>query len=355
MARKKDLFGARRQRVQAARSRSRVAGDDALAELTETLGVERGLLQPLAELRLEEAAQPRVQLDAETLDDYTERMRLDARRGAVVDLEGERWPDLRVFRDHAAQLWLADGFHRVRAARNAGLEVFQATVSPGERRDAILHSLKANARHGKRRTNADKRRAVTSALTDEEWSAYSDQRIAQMCVVTRRFVGKVRKELAEAGAIEPRAERVGVDGHVHRVDPDPSPPEPEPAEADPHVHQLGSAEALDELEPPPDYLILECGDPSQLDRLGPLVEALPVTPGAIMILLKNGASLEPSALGQLGARGRWPSSTMRLVSIQNPPRVALLWSTRTTPPQGVLSDPMALTRPDERIVHLELS
>lgn len=46
-------------------------------------------------------------------------------------------------------------------------------VRPGSQRDAILYSLGANAAHGRRRTNADKRRAVQRMLSDEEWSRWS--------------------------------------------------------------------------------------------------------------------------------------------------------------------------------------
>jgi hypothetical protein len=38
----------------------------------------------------------------------------------------------------------------------------------------VLHSAGANAMHGLRRTNADKRRTVMLLLQDEEWAAWSD-------------------------------------------------------------------------------------------------------------------------------------------------------------------------------------
>ena len=40
-----------------------------------------------------------------------------------------------------------------------------------------------NADHGKRRSNADKRRAVEMMLKDSEWGKWSDREIAAKCAV----------------------------------------------------------------------------------------------------------------------------------------------------------------------------
>jgi hypothetical protein len=65
----------------------------------------------------------------------------------------------------------------------------------GTRRDAILHAAGANAAHGLRRTNADKRRAVETLLRDEEWSKWSDREIARLCAVSHPFVSQIRQSL----------------------------------------------------------------------------------------------------------------------------------------------------------------
>jgi ParB-like chromosome segregation protein Spo0J len=75
--------------------------------------------------------------------------------------------------------WIGDGFHRVLAARRAGLTEFPADVRPGSRRDALLHSISSNDAHGLPRTNADKRRAVGLLLSDPEWGQWSDREIAR--------------------------------------------------------------------------------------------------------------------------------------------------------------------------------
>lgn len=171
------------------------------------------------ELRLDGGTQPREALDEESAQEYGERMVVgeDAqRRARVLDPQGESWPGLTVFYD-GEHRWLADGFHRVAGAKRAGIGGFQCRVSQGTQRDAILHSLGVNATHGKRRTNADKRRAAERALRDEEWGSFSDNRLAELCKVSQPFISKLRGELAIRGAVVASQERVGQDGVVHDV------------------------------------------------------------------------------------------------------------------------------------------
>lgn len=58
------------------------------------------------------------------------------------------------------------GWHRVAGAEQAGLTEIEADVQPGTKRDALLYSAGANATHGLRRSNADKRRSVRLLLGD---------------------------------------------------------------------------------------------------------------------------------------------------------------------------------------------
>ena len=125
--------------------------------------------------------QPRCETDWGTVRDYAEAMR-----------EGAKFPPVIVISD-GTRYWLADGFHRVHATRKAGLSEIEADVREGDRRDAVLFAMGANASHGKRRTNEDKRRAVRLLLNDPEWSQWSDREIARVCVVSNGFVSGLRK------------------------------------------------------------------------------------------------------------------------------------------------------------------
>lgn len=135
-------------------------------------------------IRLDGGTQPRAELRYDIIDDYAEEM-----RGGAV------FPAVTVFFD-GSDYWLADGFHRVHAARRAGLDTINADVRQGTRRDAVLHSVGVNAEHGLRRTNDDKRRAVMTLLQDEEWRRWSDYKIAEACHVSRSLVQSMRSSLA---------------------------------------------------------------------------------------------------------------------------------------------------------------
>ena len=114
--------------------------------------------------------------------------------------DGANFPPIVVFFD-GAHHWLADGFHRCFAADEAGLIDIEADVKQGTKRDAILYAVGANANHGLRRTNADKRRAVMTLLNDEEWAQWSDSEIARRSGVHQTTVGRIRADASPMQSI----------------------------------------------------------------------------------------------------------------------------------------------------------
>lgn len=134
-------------------------------------------------------------LDQQTVDQY------------VADA-GDGWPfpPVVVFRDDQDRLWLADGFHRVAAAEHLGRAEIPADVRQGSRRDAILFAVGANATHGLRRSNADKRKAVRTLLEDPEWSERPAREIARQCQVDHKTVLALRAENQSAGEFPSQAE-----------------------------------------------------------------------------------------------------------------------------------------------------
>lgn len=138
----------------------------------------------LDQLTVDRDVQSRVRLDSTTVSDYAEAMK-----------DGSEFPEIIVF-DDGVLLWLSDGFHRVAAAREAGIDELKADVRVGGKREAILHACGANWNHGLRRTNEDKRQAVLLLLEDSEWSRWSDHEIARRCHVSPTTVGLVRRSLS---------------------------------------------------------------------------------------------------------------------------------------------------------------
>lgn len=145
---------------------------------------------PVASIRTDGGTQMRAALDDDTVFEYTQAM-------AAANGWGT-FPAVVAYYDGSAY-WLGDGFHRVQAYRDAfpaENDGIPCEVRSGTRRDAILHAAGANADHGLRRTQADKRRAVETLLRDEEWAAWSDNEIARRCNVSPSTVGTVRKSLS---------------------------------------------------------------------------------------------------------------------------------------------------------------
>lgn len=136
-------------------------------------------------IKLDGGTQARAGIDRETVNEYVEALRES----------DSTWPfpPVIVYHDGDAY-WLADGFHRITAARQHGRFVCDADVRQGTQRDAILHAAGANAEHGLRRTPEDKRRAVLRLLEDAEWGRWSDREIARRCKVSHPFVAKIREE-----------------------------------------------------------------------------------------------------------------------------------------------------------------
>ena len=92
---------------------------------------------------LDLSLQTRAGTDAETIDNYAEAM-----------ADGAQFPEVTVFTD-CTHYWLADGFHRVMAAKQNGRTVIAADVRKGTEDDAVVFGGTANNKQGKRPTRAD--------------------------------------------------------------------------------------------------------------------------------------------------------------------------------------------------------
>lgn len=162
----------------------------------------------LASIKTNGGTQMRAGLNESIVADYRE---------AMQDNGWGEFPPVVTFYDGSIH-WLADGFHRLAAYRliaaSRGESTVPAVVKAGGQRDAILHAASANANHGLRRTNADKRRAVEVLLRDAEWQQWSDQEIARRCAVDPKTVGNIRREMLTTLEIPESTTRTGADGRV---------------------------------------------------------------------------------------------------------------------------------------------
>ncbi len=164
---------------------------------------------PLERIKTDGGTQMRAALDPDTVQEYLD---------AMQPIGWGDFPAVIVYYD-GKDHWLADGFHRVEAYRLAAANLDQpasvpADVRSGTRRDAILHAAGANASHGLRRTNADKRRAVETLLRDDDWRHWSNREIGRRCAVDETLVRRIRGDMERTAVIPQSTTRTGADGRA---------------------------------------------------------------------------------------------------------------------------------------------
>jgi hypothetical protein len=140
---------------------------------------------PLAAIIVDPALQQRAAgTSQDIVADYAEAMR-----------DGAAFPPIDVFRDEDGAFHLGDGFHRLAAQQSAFPDVkdIACRVHPGNRDEALLFACGANAQHGLQRSRSDKTKAVTTLLSSERCSGWSDREIARQCRVSHPFVATVRR------------------------------------------------------------------------------------------------------------------------------------------------------------------
>jgi hypothetical protein len=137
---------------------------------------------------LDERCQPRAVLNPEAVQEYA-----DIYKEGEVDL-----PALEVVRVNK-QYVLIDGFHRLAGARQADLGFVRITViEECDIGQALWLASAVNQGHGVRRTNEDKRQAVTLAINSDIGEEQSSRDIGAHVGVSKSFVSNVRAELEVA-------------------------------------------------------------------------------------------------------------------------------------------------------------
>ena len=138
---------------------------------------------------LDLSLQTRAGTDAETIDNYAEAM-----------ADGAKFPEVTVFTD-GAHYWLADGFHRVMAAKQNGRTAIEADVYKGTEDDAVLFGGTANNKQGKRPTRADVQHFLQMVWERREaifGGTPTGGNLAEKCGITRQAGTKfVNEKLAE--------------------------------------------------------------------------------------------------------------------------------------------------------------
>lgn len=149
--------------------------------------------------------QARTETDLKTCEAYIESMK-----------NGVEFPPLDVFSDGTSDKYiLADGFHRLQSHISfRPNEPIKCRVHLGTASDARVFAAGANATHGLRRTNEDKRKAVKIVLLEPQCMTWSDRMIAEHVHVSNHTVGNIRAKLESTVKFSQSSKRIGKDGRV---------------------------------------------------------------------------------------------------------------------------------------------
>ncbi len=136
----------------------------------------------LGALVLDPKLQSRTETNEQTIEDYSDAIKM-----------GDEFPPLLVYFD-GTHFWLVDGYHRYHANKKAGKAGVSCEVVNDTFTNAVLRAASVNAKHGMRRTHADRRKAVMTLLEDDLWKKWSNSEIASHCGVSISFVSNLRTE-----------------------------------------------------------------------------------------------------------------------------------------------------------------
>ncbi len=134
---------------------------------------------PISKIITGAGTQVRAEINDKTVTDYAEHLSA-----------GGEFPPITVF-EHEDRIYLADGFHRLRAHERVERTEIEAEIRTGTREDALWWALGANRAHGERMTWPDKKRSVELAL--EVWPERSQRRIAAQIGCSVGYVNRIRQ------------------------------------------------------------------------------------------------------------------------------------------------------------------
>lgn len=190
---------------------------------------------PLSAILMDAGIQCRAAINTETVTGYAERM-------AARD----EFPPVDLFGTDG-RYWIGDGWHRIMAATHVGADSIRATVHDGGRHDALKHALGANAKHGHRRSNADKRRCVEIALS--EFPTLSSRAIAELCGVSHVFVEGMKPKVETVTTCQAEASTVtGADGKQYPAKKKPKDEPPPEAQVEPLPNHMPTSQKAERIK-----------------------------------------------------------------------------------------------------------
>ena len=150
-------------------------------------------------INFKDSPRNREQLNDDAVKEYSEAYQKD-----------EVLPPPLLYQTELHGLLVADGMHRLTALQSGGAKQTLCEVRVGSRADCFIAGVSGNLHHGVRRTSADKRQSVATAIAI--YPELSDLKIAEICHVAHSTVVLGRKRLEKSGTIKQRETIQTTDG-----------------------------------------------------------------------------------------------------------------------------------------------
>jgi hypothetical protein len=141
----------------------------------------------------------RYELNSDAVQEYAAAYQVD-----------EKLPPPTLYHSRKNGLLVCDGMHRLTALQRNGVKQCLCEVLEGELESCFQAAVRGNLHHGVRRTNADKRQCVETAI--HIYPEVADLKIAEICHVSHSTVAEVRKLLVNTGTITKREQIKTKDG-----------------------------------------------------------------------------------------------------------------------------------------------
>lgn len=214
------------------------------------------MLINVAAIRLDGDTQVRKKIDQEQVEDFAQMM-----------LTGVPFDDIVVFND-GKDAWLADGFHRVLAARMAGATEIGATVKAGTVEDARLYAFAANTRRGLSLSTEDKINILKKMEQHPITKSWSNRQIAKHLNCSDVAIGRLKKRMVSVPASISNKQREEVARALSEPVPDVEKPEVVSTPSEPGNELLDTISSLaSENEVLKDKIALGQYDGSEFEKI----------------------------------------------------------------------------------------
>ena len=161
---------------------------------------------------LDDTFRCRLREDSKTVKDYADTFKDYKEAVEKNEKPDYPFPPVWIWQDKDGLFYLIAGFHRVNAAKKAGVDQILAKQFIGSKEEALIFAIKDNRTNGLRMSLGDLKYAITKVL--ELYPNRTAGWVAKTSGYTRSYVYRIQEELTKSGQLDKAKEQVGADGRV---------------------------------------------------------------------------------------------------------------------------------------------